>query len=174
MRIVHLQTLSLLTAAALLAGPCGDALASDVRARPPKPPGIVVKPPKALRGLRGKLELYGKIAAVDKKGIVLAVTRVDKQYPGNRLTFGQPYFGAAKKGDPETWFIKKKLRLLWQKEGFNSDRNKKAYNANKKNFKARQFLRVGTKWSDKDKAMIVVGATWFGAPGKRGGPKAGP
>jgi hypothetical protein len=164
---------AVLTGVWLLAGICGDALASNVKAKPPKAGEIVTKLPKPLAGLRGELELYGKISVADKTGIVIAVTGVDKQYPGNKLTFGQPYFAAVKKVDPEIWLKDKKVRLVWKKEGFNNDKHKTAYNNNKGNFKVGQFLRVGTKWSDKDKALVVIGATWFGSPGRRGAAKAG-
>jgi hypothetical protein len=60
------------------------------------------------------------------------------------------------------------MRLVWQKDGFNNDKHKKAYNDNKARFKVGQSLRVSARCADKDKALIVLGATWFGSPGKRG------
>jgi hypothetical protein len=172
MRFLRLRVLSLLVAAASVPLLTGGVFGSDVRPKPPKAADVVVKLPKTLEGVRGKLELYGKVSTVDKKGIVVAVTGVDKQYPGNKLTMNQPYFAAAKKGDPETWLIKKNVQLLWQKDGFNNDKHKKAYADNKTHYKPGQSLRVVAKWSEKDKAMIVMGATWFGSTGKRGEAKA--
>lgn len=132
---------------------------------------IVVELPKSLQGLVGELELYGKISAADKKGIVLATTGVDKEFPGNETTGGQPYFAAAEKDDPEAWLIGKNVRLAWQKDGFDDDKDQKLYNKNKDHYKPGTFLRVVVRWSEKDKGLIVLGATWFNGGLKRGGQK---
>jgi hypothetical protein len=175
MRSLRFQVVSVLVALvglSFLAGASGVASASDVKTKPSKARDVVAKLPKTLEGVRGKLELYGKISAVDKKGVVLSITKVDKQYPGSKLTMNQPYFGAAKEGDPEAWLLKKNVQLLWQKEGFSDDKAKKLYTENKSHYKTGQFLRILARWSEKDKAMVVMGATWFGSPGRRGAAKA--
>jgi hypothetical protein len=176
MRFSRLRSLSAVvasTTALVLTGVVCAAFAGDSRTVSPKAKEVVTRFPKAIQDLPGELELYGTITAVDKKGIVLAVNNVDKQYPGNQITAGQPYFGAVKKDDPEAWLAKKTVRLLWREDGFDGEKYKKLYEENKKNYKTKQFLRVGVTWSKKGSGLTVKGATWFGGPGKRGGPKAG-
>jgi hypothetical protein len=164
MRFFQVRYLSTLVASAsllLLAGMFYSAFGADER----------TKPPKNIQGIQGKLELYGKIAAIDDKGITLSVTQVDKEYPGNQLTAGQTYFAAIKKGDPEERLLKTNVQLLWQTDGFSGDKQKKLYADNKKNYKKGQFLRVHVKWSEEDHAPIILGATWFGDSGKKGAKK---
>jgi hypothetical protein len=175
MRCFRPRLLSVMVATAgalLLAGILPSTVGADSRTSPKGKEGVS-KFPKAIQEMRGELELYGTISTVDKKGIVLAVSNVDKQYAGNQITGGRPFFGAVKKDDPEAWLMKKTVRLLWQKDGFDAEKYKKLYEENKKNYKKGQFLRVVVKWSQKDSGLTVRGATWFGQPGTRGGPKAG-
>jgi hypothetical protein len=148
---------------------------ADARAVSSKGKGqeVVTKFPKAIQEVSGELELYGTISEVDKKGVVLSITKVDKQYPGNQFTAGQPYFGDVQKDDPEAWLLKKAVRLLWQKDGFDNDKAKELYATNKSHYKAGQSLRILSKWSKEDSGLIVKGATWFGGVGKRGAAKRG-
>jgi hypothetical protein len=171
MRLLHVR-LALIAAASawalLVPGIGHTVLAADGRATISKDAKVIAELPKDLQGLPGKLELYGKLSAADPKGIVLSITKVDREYPGNQFTNGQPYFAAAKDGDPEAWLVKKTVRLLWQKDGFGGEQEKKIYENNKSRYKAGQSLRILAKWSDTEKALTVVGATWFGGPEARG------
>jgi hypothetical protein len=171
MRLSHVRpalVVAVSACALLVPGIGHTVLGADGRAALPMDAKVVAELPKDLQGLPGKLELYGNLSAADRKGIVLSITKVDREYPGNQFTNGRPYFGAAKDGDPEAWLVKKTVRLLWQKDRFSGEQAKKIYENNKSRYKVGQFLRVGVKWSETEKALTVVGATWFGGPGARG------
>ena len=105
--------------------------------------------------------------------IVLSVTQVDKEHPGNQITGGQPYFAAAEKGDPGNVAYRQESATPLEKGRIQQRQpQEEGYEENKTNYKKGQFLRIGVEWSNKEDGLSVIGATWFGGLGTRGAKKA--
>jgi hypothetical protein len=129
-----------------------DQKPSPSRAKPaekkPEPAKPITQFPKAVHGFKGQLQ--GIIAAVNKDGIVLSdIFGVNREYPPQEPG-GLMELRPIERDAPEAWLFGKTIQLLC------------ADNEYKKNYQVGNSIGGMVHWSEKDQALVITGAQWYG------------